>query len=170
MSFSGIMENLVTGIIGGIFSSIIVSVVFYVLNEYQNELNKAKNMVYPLYGIIVISATKSVSGNFDSIDIARKYLDEATEKFSRFEPWQFKYELKDAMCTINEIIRDGKYYGANNALSEEMLHEFSEEIKMQLNKIENCERNFMILFLKRVIRNKAIIVAEITFIAMILIA
>ena len=44
MNFSEVMQNLAVGIAGGIFSSVIVSVVFYVLNEYQNELNKAKNM------------------------------------------------------------------------------------------------------------------------------
>lgn len=170
MSFSDVMENLAIGITGGIFSSIIVSAVFYVLNEYQNELNKAKDMVYPLYGIIVISTTKSVSRNFEPIDIARKYLNEATENFSKFEPWQFKYELKDAMCTINEIIRDGKYYGKENTLSEKALHGFSKEIEIQLNKIEDCERNFAKVFFKRVFRNKVIITTGIIFIAILLIA
>lgn len=42
MEFSEVMQNLTIGIAGGIFSSIIVSVVFYVLNEYQKELDLAK--------------------------------------------------------------------------------------------------------------------------------
>lgn len=81
MNFSEVMQNLAVGIAGGIFSSVIVSVVFYVLNEYQNELNKAKNMIYPLYGILVMDITSGVSKNFNSIDVVRKYFKDVTNNF-----------------------------------------------------------------------------------------
>ena len=170
MSFSDVMQNLAVGIAGGIFSSIIVSVVFYVLNEYQNEINKAKDMIYPLYGIIVLDMTDGVPKDFKTIDVARECFGEVTNNFSRFEPWQFKYELKEAMCKINEIICDGKYYGKNGALSKKALHEFSKEIEDQIDKIEDCEKNFPSGFLKRVFRNKIIIATGIVFFAIVIIA
>lgn len=170
MSFSEVMQNLAIGIVGGIFSSIIVSVVFYLLNEYQNELDKAKNMIYPLYGIVVLNMTDGVPKDFKTIDIAREYFGDVTNNFSRFEPWQFKYELKETMCKINEIICDGKYYGEKGTLSKKALTEFSKEIRIQLNKIEDYERNFAKGFLKRVFINKIIIATEIIFIAIIIIA
>ena len=49
MSFSEVIQNLAIGIAGGIFSGIIVSVVFYLLSQYQNELDLAKKMIYPFY-------------------------------------------------------------------------------------------------------------------------
>lgn len=170
MSFPDVMQNLAIGIAGGIFSSIIVSVVFYLLNEYQNELNKAKDMIYPLYGIVVLDMTDGVPKDFKTIDIAREYFGEVTNNFSRFEPWQFKCELKETMCKINEIICDGKYYGENATLSENALQDFSKEIEIQLDKIEDYERNFVKGFLKRVFRNKIIITTEIIFIAIIIVA
>lgn len=170
MEFSDVMDNLAIGIAGGIYSSIIVSVVFYVLNEYQNELNKAKDMIYPLYGIIVLSMTEDVSKDFKTIDIAREYFGEVTNNFSKFEPWQFKYELKEAMCSINNIICDGKYYGKKATLSKKMLHEFANEIEKQLDKIEVCEKNFTKGFLKRVFKNKVIIATGIVFIVIVIIS
>ena len=170
MSFSDVMQNLAVGIAGGIFSSVIVSVVFYVLNEYQNELNKAKDMIYPLYGIVVMDSTSGISKKFNSVDIAREYFEDVTNNFSTFEPWQFKYELKETMCKINEIISDGKYYEKGEILSEKALPEFSKEIKAQINKIENCERNFWRFFLKRVFKNKVIITTGIIFLAIVVIA
>ncbi len=170
MSFSEIMQNLAIGIAGGIFSSIIVSVVFYVLNEYQNELNKAKDMTYPLYGIIMFDITSKVLKNFNSIDVARLYLEDVIEKFSTFEPWQFKYELKEAMCKIDEIISDGKYYENGETLCEKTLPEFSKEIESQINKIEDCEKNFWKFFLKRVFKNKVIIATGIIFLVIVVTA
>lgn len=170
MNFSEVMQNLAIGIAGGIFSSIIVSVVFYLLNEYQNELNKAKDMIYPLHGIVVLDMINGAQKDFNTIDIAREYFGEVTNNFSRFEPWQFKYELKETMCKIDEIICDGKYYGENETLGENTLHDFSKEVENQLDKIEDYERNFVKGFLKRVFRNKIIITTEIIFIAIIIIA
>ena len=170
MNFSEVMQNLAVGIAGGIFSSVIVSVVFYVLNEYQNELNKAKNMIYPLYGILVMDITSGVSKNFNSIDVVRKYFEDVTNNFSTFEPWQFKYELKEAMCKIDETISDGKYYGKNDTLSKKALLEFANEIEPQIKIIEDCEKNFQKYFLKRVLKNRIIIATGIIFGAIVIIA
>ena len=90
-------------------------------------------MIYPLYGIIVLSMTDDVSKDFKTIDIAREYFGEVTNNFSKFEPWQFKYELKEAMCGINNIVCDGKYYGKKATLSKKMLHEFANEIEKHIN-------------------------------------
>lgn len=53
MSFSEVIQNLAIGIAGGIFSGIIVSVVFYLLSQYQNELDLAKKMIYPFYEMTI---------------------------------------------------------------------------------------------------------------------
>lgn len=112
MSFYDVMQNLAVGIAGGIYSSIIVSVVFYLLNEYQNELNMAINMTYPLQGVVVMELTKNVktSKKFKRNKAAKKYFIEAYNNFEKFEPWRFKYELKEIMCDIYKILTDGKYY------------------------------------------------------------
>ena len=164
MDFSDVMQNLAVGIAGGIFSSIIVSAVFYVLNEYQNELAKAKDMIYPLYGIVAISMIEGMSKDIKEIEIARGYFGEVTTNFSKFEPWQFHYELKSAMCKINDTICDGKYYGKKATLSKRALQDFSKEIEKYLSIIEACERNFVKGFMKRVFKNRVIITCGIIFI------
>lgn len=170
MSFSDVMQNLAIGIAGGIFSSIIVSVVFYVLNDYQNELDKAKDMTYPLYHIHVVNSMGSVSDDSKLIKSARKCFKSAVNNFSKFEAWRFKYELNDAMCKINEIIRDGKYYNKNNELSRKQMINFYKEIEKQLDIIDNCEKNFAKGFIKRLFTNKIIIASGVMFIAITFIA
>lgn len=71
MGFYKIMQNLVVGIAGSIFSSVIVSVVFYVLNEYQNELNKAKDMVYSLYGVVAMNLTEEQKNMENVVNIGK---------------------------------------------------------------------------------------------------
>lgn len=90
--------------------------------------------------------------------------------FSRFEPWQFKYELKEVMWKINDILCDGKYYDEVAMLKETMLCEFSKEIEKKLDKIETFEKEFAKEFLKRVFKNKIIIITEIVFLAIVMIA
>ena len=170
MSFSAVMQNLAIGIAGGIFSSIIVSVVFYLLNEYQNELNMAKDMMYPLYGLValILTESKKISKELKREEVAKEYFFDASDNFEKFEPWKFKYELKDIMCDAYEILIDGKYLLCE--WDDEIMHEVSKKIQHDLHGLEQCERNFAKGFLKRVFKNKIIITAEIVFAGLVMIA
>ena len=55
MNFSDVMQNLAIGIVGGIFSSIIVSIAFYVLTNFQNEMDEAEKIIEPILSLIHIS-------------------------------------------------------------------------------------------------------------------
>lgn len=170
MSFYDVMQNLAVGIAGGIYSSIIVSVVFYLLNEYQNELNAAINMTYPLQGVVVMGLTKNVktSKKFKRNKIAKKYFIEAVDNFDKFEPWKFKYEIKEIMCDIYEILTDGKYYFGK--WDDDIIEEVSEKIENNLDKLEQCEKDFAKGFIKRVFRNKIIQTMGLFFVMIVLIA
>lgn len=170
MSFTSVMQNLAIGIASGIFSSVIVSVVFYILNEFQNELNKAQDMTYPLYGVVLMSRGDGIPKIINPIDIAKDYFNDACDNFSRFEPWKFKYELAEPMVKINELLCDGKYYGEDDTLNENTWQEFATEIEVQLNIIQNCDKNFTKCFIKRIFSNKIILVTLIIFIAVLIIA
>lgn len=169
MSFSDVMQNLAVGIIGGIFSSIIVSVVFYLLNEFQTEIDRANDMIYPLYGLISFEKLGKFEMNLD-FDPIETYRDEAENNFSNFEPWRFKGGLHNAMCEINNIISDGKYYKKDMKLNPEMISEFSKDIEVQLELIQKCEKNFALEFLRRVFKNKIIIATIFVFMVIILVA
>lgn len=170
MNFQAVMQNLAIGIASGIFSSIIVSVVFYLLNEFQTELDKANDMVYPLYGIIVFGKAVVSTEKLEEIDALDGYFDEAINNFLRFEPWRFRYGLHESMCKINEIIMDGKYSDEEMNLYPEMIKAFSDKIETQLEVIQNCEKNFSKELLKRIFKNKIIIVTLFIFVSIILVA
>lgn len=170
MNFNNVMQNLAVGIAGGIFSSIIVSVVFYILNEFQNELNLAKDMTHQLYGVIALEMTKYVkaSKEFDRKKTAKSFYIETANNFARFEPWKFRYEIKEIMCEFNEILTDGKY--ALCEWDDEIFSEVSKRIRTNLDKLEQCEKKFAFGFLKRVFRNKIVFASEVVFIAIVFIA
>lgn len=170
MGFQAVMQNLAIGIASGIFSSVIVSVVFYLLNEFQTELDKANDMIYPLYGIIVFGKAMKKFERCEEINVANDYFNEAINNFARFEPWRFKGSLHNAMCQINEIIMDGKYSDENMDLYPEMIEEFSEKLENQLDVIQKNEKNFAKELLKRIFKNKIIIVTLIIFGVIILVA
>lgn len=160
MGFKATMDNLAVGIASGIFSSIIVSVVFYVLNDFQNEITKAKDMTHPLWGLIALSLTKDVPKNFEVKDIAKDYFNDANTNFERFEPWKFKYRLHEIMSNIYELITDGK---SHIAIEAGKIEELSDMLSKELQKLDNCERNFAKGLFERIVINKVIIGAMIIF-------
>lgn len=173
MNFYDVMQNLAIGIVSGIFSSVIVSVVFYVLNEFQKELEKAKDMTHPIYGIIIAGMMDEQKYTVSSDETAEIYLSEITSNFAQFEPWQFKGILKEAMCKISYIISDGKYYTYEEGeirVYKEMIQELSNDLKKQLDIIEECEKNFAKHFIVRVLKNRVMIVMAILFVAVIIVA
>ena len=42
MNACEVIQNLAIGVVSGIFSGVIVSMVFYILGNYQNEIEDAK--------------------------------------------------------------------------------------------------------------------------------
>lgn len=180
MSFSEVIQNLAIGIAGGIFSGIIVSVVFYLLSQYQNELDLAKKMIYPFYEITIYDnkeTTEMLKKKEEENDLPKNFrsnrikhaMNEVEMNFSTFEPWKFNYELKETMLEINQTIQDGKYYGKEE-FNKEKLSEFMEIINAQLSKIQKFEKEFLKYFFKRLIKNKIIIATGIIFISIVIIA
>ena len=49
-----VIQNLAIGVVSGIFSGVIVSMVFYILGNYQNEIEDAKRILMPLYEVVVL--------------------------------------------------------------------------------------------------------------------
>jgi Na+-transporting NADH:ubiquinone oxidoreductase subunit NqrC len=169
MNFSDVMQNLAIGIVGGIFSSIIVSVVFYVLSEYQKEINTAKKMTNNLRGIVVQEKIKNDyhSKYFDRYELAERYFKKSVDDFEKFDPKIFKYEIRKAMCNIYyEMLTDGKYY--NCKWDDKLISDTSALVEKNLDIIENCEKNFAKGFLKRVFTNRVVIVAGLIFLLIIL--
>ncbi len=160
MDFTAVMQNLAVGIVGGVFSSVMVSVVFYVLTEYQNEMSKAKDMIYPLYTIIVCARLKAERSINANEKIVQSAFGEAQHKFSRFEPWQFKHEVKEAMIEINFLLSDGRFINCNEKneiiLNEELI-EFGNAMETQVQILEKCEREFAKGFIKRLLYNEMVI-------------
>ena len=73
------------------------------------------------------------------------------------------------MCEINNII-DSDEYCNGDGLDVEKIGEFSEKIKPQLDKIEMQQKRFAQEFVKRIFKNRIIIINLIIFIAIIVIA
>lgn len=170
MEFSEVMQNLTIGIAGGIFSSIIVSVVFYVLNEYQKELDLAKNMTYQLYEVVALEMIKDIKIN-NKMNYKQRLKDtfiKTADNFDKFEPWKFKFEIKDVMCSVYNILTDGKY--ALSEWDDEIFSEVAKKIRANLDKLEQCERKFAKGFIKRIFTNRIIIIMGIMFGAMVVIA
>ena len=166
MEFSEVMQNLTIGIAGGIFSSIIVSVVFYVLNEYQKELDLAKNMTYQLYEVVALEMIKDIKIN--NKQRSKDTFIKTADNFYKFEPWKFKFEIKDVMCSVYNILTDGKY--ALSEWDDEIFSEVAKKIRANLDKLEQCERKFAKGFIKRIFTNRIIIIMGIMFGAMVVIA
>ena len=170
MSFSEVMQNLAVGIAGGIFSSIVVSVVFYILSAYQREIDAARKMTHNLIGIVILEKIKNTnrSEDFNRYELAEKYFQKAVDDFEKFDPKMFKYEIKQAMCHIYEMLTDGKYYECE--WDDKIIYDTSTIVEENLNTIDSCEKNFANGFLKRVFTNKVIIVTGIIFFLIILTA
>ena len=115
-----------------------------------------------------MSKNVKTSKKFKRKKVAKRYFLEASNNFEKFEPWKFKYELKEIMCEIYDILTDGKYYLSK--WDDDTLAEVSKKIEINLDKLEQCEKNFARGLLKRVFRNKIIITAGIGFFAIVIIA
>lgn len=170
MSFSEVMQNLAIGIAGGIFSSIIVSVVFYILSAYQREIDVANKLMYNLKGMVILEKLKNAnhSKDFNRYELAERYFQKALNDFEKFDPKMFKYEIKRALCNVYEILIDGNYYQCK--WNDKLIFDISKVVEKNLNIIENCEKNFVKGFLKRIFTNKIIIVTGLIFLLIIVVA
>ena len=142
MDFIDVVQNMALGIAGGIYSSIIVSVAFYLLGELQKELELSKKMVSPLYGVLNMARIidRPNSQKIDCIDTAQGYFETAFIEFATYDPGNFKYEIRDAMNSINEILESGEY--GLQEWNKEILLEVAGKIEPQLRLLEQCEVHF----------------------------
>lgn len=191
MDFSEVMQNLVIGIIGGVFSGVIVSIVFYILNEYEKELATAKEMIYELQYIVSFwgvyeqvkknaadssqgSIAKDINANKKAKDKnsfakkSQKCFVKAVDKFEKFEPWRFKFEIKEILNNVYDILIMGRY--CFKEWDNEILSEVGPKIKEELDKLTECEKHFARGFLKRIFLNKIIITMGIVLAALIVMA
>lgn len=166
MNFPEVIGNLALGIGSGIYSSIIVSVVFFVLGEYQKELNTAKEVICPIYGIITLLISDEEKTP-EIISSAIIYLDKANFSFSKYEPWRFHYELHEALCSIYELLSDGK---VRSEVRNGNFNEVAKDFIKQVTIIEKCDERFARGFIVRVFKNKIIISMLLVFLAVLIIA
>lgn len=170
MNFTEMAQNMVIGIVGGIYSSVIVSVAFFMLSEFQKELDSAKQMTSTLYELVSLGKIfASCKGKKDSdiMDAKRSY-DSAINVFKEYEPWKFKHSMHQAMRDIYEVLTDGKY--ALSVWDESILSEVSKRIEEDLNVLEENEKHFGKNLAIRILGNRIILVMALVLIAAIIAA
>ena len=170
MDFIDVVQNMALGIAGGIYSSIIVSVAFYLLGELQKELELSKKMVSPLDDVWAMAKIidRPISQEIDCIGMAQKSFETTFMAFTTYDPGNFKYEIRDVMNNINEILENGEY--GLQEWNREILLEVAGKIEPQLRMLEQCEVHFGRLLAKRVLTNKIIVCMMVFFLAAVIIA
>ena len=159
MNACEVIQNLAIGVVSGIFSGVIVSMVFYILGNYQNEIEDAKRILMPLYEVVVLEkAVHGIKNSKECIQIIKKDVDEIA---SNLDPSIYNYNLKRIMSDINEIITNGQYYkrdGAELIFDENKLHDFAIAMQPQLDSLIQYERDFRKSFTERIIKNKFMLI------------
>ena len=109
MDVYSVIQNLAIGITSGIFSGVIVSVVFYILGNYQNEIDDAKNTIMPLYEVITLDKVREKCGLEDISEYLAVIRANVDTVALNLNPSKYNYQLRQIMFGISEIISDGKY-------------------------------------------------------------
>lgn len=159
MDVYSVIQNLAIGITSGIFSGVIVSVVFYILGNYQNEIDDAQNTIMPLYEVITLDKVREKCGLEDISEYLAVIRANVDTVALNLNPSKYNYQLRQIMFDISEIISDGKFFERNGrelVFNEKMLHEFAVEVESQLKLLRECEGNFGRGLTERIIKNKAI--------------
>ena len=170
MNVCEVIQNLTIGVVSGIFSGVMVSLVFYILGEYQNELENAKEIIKPLNEVIILEKIISkdvVKSNEEIMQIIRADIDEVAMNLN---PSIYKYSLRPIMFGISEIITNGQYYkreGRELIFDESKLHDFSLTMKSKLDSLARYENNFRRGFTERIIKNKYMMIMVCIVIVMI---
>lgn len=167
--------NVLIGIGGGIFSSIIVSYIFLIDSEYKAQMNHVKELFDSINGIVVMSMTyeqfkktrgkkkarKITSiddsgkpiGNTDIVDVMNTYWNKITSFYSNYEPWDYKYELRQVLNEVLEVISDGKYMVRTIP---EDYDEIRTEFERCISDFDKCQRNYKKGVTKRFFSSKLI--------------
>ena len=165
-----VIQNLAIGVVSGIFSGVIVSMVFYILGNYQNEIEDAKRILMPLYEVVVLEKAVQkygIKNSKECIQIIKKGVDEVA---SNLDPNIYNYSLRRIMFDINEIITNGPYYkrdGAELIFAENKLHDFAIAMQPQLDSLIQYERDFRKGFTERIIKSKFMLIMGGVVIAMV---
>ena len=165
-----VIQNLARGVVSGIFSGVIVSMVFYILGNYQNEIEDAKRILMPLYEVVVLEKAVQkygIKNSKECIQIIKKDVDEVA---SNLDPNIYNYSLRRIMFDINEIITNGQYYkrdGAELIFDENKLHDFAIAMQPQLDSLIQYERDFRKGFTERIIKSKFMLIMGGVVIAMV---
>ena len=154
MDVYSVIQNLAIGIASGIFSGVIVSVVFYILGNYQNEIDDAKNTIMPLYEVITLDKVREKCGLEDISEYLAVIRANVDTVALNLNPSKYNYQLRQIMFDISEIISDQT--ARSGLFNEKMLHEFAVEVESQLKLLRECEGNFGRGLTERIIKNKAI--------------
>ena len=154
---SEIIQNFMIGIIGGVFSSSIVSIIFFLINEYQNELYRAKNMVIPLCKLVALGENDEeklkLMEPVNTREYCMAYYWDALSNFIEYEPWKYKFELGNAMDNLYKILQDKEI---KDLVQRGDTDRLSKQLREQLLIIEKCERHFANGLWKRIIHTKII--------------
>jgi hypothetical protein len=170
MSAYEVIQNLAIGVVSGIFSGVIVSMVFYLLGNYQNEIEEAKRILMPLYEAVVLEKAVEkygIENSEECIQIIQKDIDDVT---SNLNPNIYSCGLRIIMSDVDEIVTNGQYYKRNGKevlLDENRLHDLTSAIKPKLDELIQYECNFKKNFSKRIFQNKFMLVMGVVVIAMV---
>ena len=155
MSDFDVLINVLIGVSSGVFSSVIVSVCFFEITNEQNNMNRAKQMIYPIYEMFMISDLHNQKfPNIEQFLERLKYdFEELNSNFSTFEPKYYKGKLKEVLNEFYDYMIDGKNHEivqCGNCL------EIAKDTKKLIDSFAEYENNFTKYCFINIIRNKVI--------------
>ena len=154
MNFSVVMQNLAIGIVGGIFSGIIVSIVFYILTNFQNEINEAEILINPVKMICVTWKYKeTLKDGLDIDETIEEYWKKVLYGFNNYKATSFDSRLSSILSDIRDIsLKPENVQGIQEKDSVNYIH----ELMAQLELYESYKKDFAKTYMLRIMKNKII--------------
>lgn len=168
MDFFDVMMNLAIGIAGGIVSSIIVSIAFYILTNFQKEINDAESLIYPVKVICVAWKHRELlKDTLDMNEIVQEHWRKILHGFNSYSVHAFDNELSAILNEIRDIsLLSENIKNINNLNCEN----YVEQLSVQLELYNSYKKRFPIIYISRILKNKILWIVLIISIAIFIIA
>ena len=167
MNFSDVMQNLAIGIVGGIFSSIIVSIAFYVLTNFQNEMDEADKIIEPIRKICITWKYRELlKDGLDINEMIEEYWRKTLYSFRNFSSVKFDTKLSGILSDDRDISLKTENL---KAIHEKDFESYVKQLSTQLELYELYKKDFSKNYMIRIMKNKilwiVLIVSIVIFIA-----
>nr|DAU21435.1 MAG TPA: hypothetical protein [Caudoviricetes sp.] len=154
MNFNDVMQNLAIGIVGGFFSSIIVSIVFYVLTNFQNEMNEAEKLIEPIRKICITwKYQEFLKDSLDINEMIEEYWRKTLYSFKRYSSGKFDNRLSGILSDIRDISLKTENI---KAIHEKDFDNYVKQLSRQLESYELYKKDFPKNYIIRILKNKVL--------------